>query len=270
MNHIEHISKYCNDDEILSILQKLGEYLDNLDENKIRIEHRRENKPSWKEAICEDYLIEYKKSIRPGPPWHQKIYDLLLDLETRNRHIEVVKLCADLGKRIGARKQALSSIYPPGGFLAWHHNADVPGRNLIFTWSKTGKGIFRYKRDVPGKASLNYDISDQVGWNVKSFDWFGHKVINHTGYTWHTAGTEDLRCTLAFVIHSNPMSDMLLEEDFNLHSWSNGCFISEDDSQNSSEWWKKNKEEITTMKVRPEIKDNIAIGPTGVKNPKSF
>jgi hypothetical protein len=61
------------------------------------------------------------------------------------------------------------------------------------------------------------------------------------------------------------MSNMLLEEDFNLHPWSNGCFISETDTQNKSEWWKETKEEITTMKLKSEIKKNIALGPAGVK-----
>jgi len=51
------------------------------------------------------------------------------------------------------------------------------------------------------------------------------------------AGTECLRSTFAFAIHSNQMSDTLLEEDFNLCFWSNGCIISEDDRQNKSEWW---------------------------------
>ena len=37
MNHTEHISKYCNDNEVLDILQKLGEYLYDLDEDKIRM-----------------------------------------------------------------------------------------------------------------------------------------------------------------------------------------------------------------------------------------
>jgi len=32
------------------------------------------------------------------------------------------------------------------------------------------------------------------------------------------AGTECLRSTLAFATYSNPMSDTLLEEDFNLYS----------------------------------------------------
>ena len=57
------------------------------------------------------------------------------------------------------------------------------------------------------------------------------------GHSWHTAGTECLRSTLAFATYSNPMSDTLLEEDFNLYSWSNGCIICDDDTQNESEWW---------------------------------
>ena len=57
-----------------------------------------------------------------------------------------------------------------------------------------------------------------MGWNVKSFDWLGHRETERIGHSWHTAGTECLRSTLAFPIHSNAMSDTLLEEDFNLYS----------------------------------------------------
>ena len=61
-----------------------------------------------------------------------------------------------------------------------------------------------------------------MGWNVKSFDWFGHRETERIGHSWHIACTECLRSNFAFVIHSNPMSNTLLEEDFNLYSWSMG------------------------------------------------
>ena len=61
MNHTEYISKYCNDNEILDILQKLGEYLYDLDEDKIRMESRRII--TWKEAVCDGYLMEYKNVL---------------------------------------------------------------------------------------------------------------------------------------------------------------------------------------------------------------
>ena len=41
MNHIENISKYCNDTEILDILEKLGDYLYNLDGDQIKLKNRR-------------------------------------------------------------------------------------------------------------------------------------------------------------------------------------------------------------------------------------
>ena len=181
MKHTEHISKYCNEEEILDTLERLGKYLYDLDEELIRLKDRRENSPTWKEAICDDYLNEYRKSIRPGPPWHQKIWDLILDLRTRERHKKIGELCANLGKRIGARKQALSAIYPPGGYVGWHTNADVPGRNLLFTWSQKGEGVLRYKNHTKG---FSFDIPDHKGWNVKSFDWFSHGQSEKEGYTW--------------------------------------------------------------------------------------
>ena len=63
------------------------------------------------------------------------------------------------------------------------------------------------------------------------------RETERVGHSWHTAGTECLRSTLAFAIHSYPMSDTLLEEEFNFYSWSNGGIMSEDDTQNKSEWW---------------------------------
>ena len=262
MKHTEHISKYCNEEEILDTLERLGKYLYDLDEELIRLKDRRENSPTWKEAICDDYLNEYRKSIRPGPPWHQKIWDLILDLRTRERHKKIGELCANLGKRIGARKQALSAIYPPGGYVGWHTNADVPGRNLLFTWSQKGEGVLRYKNHTKG---FSFDIPDHKGWNVKSFDWFSHGQSEKEGYTWHAAGSNCLRATLAFVIHNNPMSNEMLEDDFNLTSWSPGCFISDTDLKYETKWWADNKDNVYNYTLRDELIDELETSPSGVK-----
>ena len=37
MKHTEHISKYCNEEEILDTLERLGKYLYDLDEELIRL-----------------------------------------------------------------------------------------------------------------------------------------------------------------------------------------------------------------------------------------
>ena len=54
---------------------------------------------------------------------------------------------------------ALSQLYPPEGFIAWHNNANAVGYNLIFTWSETGEGWFKYL-DKYGNEIL---ITDKKG-----------------------------------------------------------------------------------------------------------
>ena len=142
MSHTERISDFCNDQGVLDILEEIGDYLDDIDLDSLKIREGRQNKPEWKACVSNNYLSTFRKTVRPGPPWHQKIADLLLDLNQRNRNKKIADLATNLGARITGKKQALSAIYPPGGYLGWHTNADVPGRNIIFTWSKTGEGLF--------------------------------------------------------------------------------------------------------------------------------
>ena len=262
MSHTERIANYCNDQGVLDILEEIGDYLDSIDLDSIKIREGRQNKPKWKACVSDNYLSTFRKTVRPGPPWHQNIADLLLDLNQRNRNKKIADLATSLGARITGKKQALSAIYPPGGYVGCHTNADVPGRNIIFTWSKTGEGLFRYKNYTKG---YNFDIPDYKGWNVKSFDWYSHGETDKEGYSWHCAGSECLRATLAFVIHSNPMSDEMLEDDFNLTPWSPGCFISEGDLQHKSEWWKNTKESIINYELDDDLINELDNSPSGVK-----
>ena len=52
-----------------------------------------------------------------------------------------------LASLVGARRSPLCQHYPPDGYVAWHHNANIPGRNIIFSWSETGAGISRIYGD---------------------------------------------------------------------------------------------------------------------------
>jgi hypothetical protein len=262
MKHTEHIANFCSDQGVLDILEEIGEYLDSIDLKGLKPREGRQNRIEWKTAVSDNYLSTFRKTVRPGPPWHQKIVDLLLDLNQRNRNTKMADLATSLGSRITGRKQALSAIYPPGGYLSWHHNADVPGRNIIFTWSKTGEGLFRYKNYTKG---YNFDIPDYKGWNVKSFDWFSHGESEKEGYSWHCAGTECLRATLAFVIHSNRMSDEMLEDDFNLTPWSPGCFIGDTDLKYESKWWENTKDSIINYELSDDLIDELDKSPSGVK-----
>jgi|SRR6056300_1097815 len=94
---------------------------------------------------------------------------------------------------LGIAQNALSQLYPPQGFISWHNNADAPGYNLIFTWSETGDGWFKYV-DEEGKVNTIYDTK---GWTLKA-GYFGTYDDNDVCY--HAAYTSCWRMTHSFVV----------------------------------------------------------------------
>ena len=60
---------------------------------------------------------------------------------------------------------ALSTLYPPDGFIGWHNNANAAAFNLIFTWSEKGDGWFKY---IEPTSKEVITISDVQGWQLKA------------------------------------------------------------------------------------------------------
>lgn len=96
---------------------------------------------------------------------------------------------------LGLQFSALSQLYPPRGFIDWHNNANATGYNLLFTWSETGDGCFKY---WDGKKVVV--MQDAVGWNVKA-GYFGDYADNRLVY--HCAHTNCWRITLSYVLGYN-------------------------------------------------------------------
>ena len=76
MKHTEHIANFCSDQGVLDILEEIGEYLDSIDLKNLKLREGRQNQIEWKTAVSDNYLSTFRKTVRPGPPWHQKIVDL--------------------------------------------------------------------------------------------------------------------------------------------------------------------------------------------------
>lgn len=94
---------------------------------------------------------------------------------------------------IGAQHAALTNYYPPGGFVGWHTNWDANAYQVLFTWSRTGDGYFRY---YDAKNDEIITIEDKPGWQARHF-YFGRKdEVNH--HCWHSAYTWSERITLAY------------------------------------------------------------------------
>jgi hypothetical protein len=105
------------------------------------------------------------------------------------------------------KTNALFTVYPPGGFISWHNNANAPAYNFIFTWSETGDGWFKYW-DMEKKEIVT--MQDVPGWQCKA----GYFGAEHLFY--HAASTNCTRMTVAFTLSRDETSlnwqDDIIEE----------------------------------------------------------
>lgn len=106
-------------------------------------------------------------------------------------------LDATLKEELGLSSSALSTLYPPNGFIGWHNNANASAYNLIFSWSENGDGWFRYIDPVSGEEIT---VQDEKGWNLKA----GHFGQYGSGdVVYHCARTNCYRMTLSYVLGHN-------------------------------------------------------------------
>ena len=116
---------------------------------------------------------------------------------------------------LGARTCALKMFYPAGGYIDWHTNWDVPGYNIIFTYSPTGKGYWRHI-DSAGATSVKPNpeklvhIDDVPGWHCK-MGYFGRKGETDR-VVWHAAHTFEPRITISYLIYERSLWESLREE----------------------------------------------------------
>lgn len=113
---------------------------------------------------------------------------------------------------LNTRLNALCYLYPPGGYISWHNNANCPGYNLIFTWSETGDGSFSY---WDTKEEKIVEIPDKKGWSCKGA-YFGSYRDDPDKLVYHSAKTNCWRYTVSFVYDWTEMStgihDEIMEE----------------------------------------------------------
>lgn len=124
---------------------------------------------------------------------HQSLQEALKRLDT------------DLLAWSGSRNNAVKMLYPKGGFMGWHHNANAPGYNILLSWSKEGTGYFRYQ-DPATKEIIT--MHDTPGWTCK-VGYYGSWEEKDKIY-WHCASAEhEERFTLGYIIpHEGMWNDM--------------------------------------------------------------
>ncbi len=100
------------------------------------------------------------------------------------------------------KRNALFSVYPPGGYISWHNNANASAYNFIFTWSETGDGHWQHW-DM--QEQRHVVIPDVKGWQCKA-GYFGSYTDGMDRVVYHAAKTNCLRMTVAFVLDRSELS----------------------------------------------------------------
>lgn len=95
---------------------------------------------------------------------------------------------------LSAKKNTLVTLYPPGGWISWHNNANAAGYNVIFSWSENGDGWFDYW-DLKKKERVR--VQDVPGWQCK-MGYFG-AYHQPDKLCYHAASTDCLRISVAYV-----------------------------------------------------------------------
>ena len=118
---------------------------------------------------------------------------------TVNEELQV-KLCT--------RHNAVCVLYPPKGFISWHNNANAAAYNLIFTWSETGDGYFKY---VDGYTGDEIIVPDKKGWQCKA-GYFGAYDEEPEKLVYHSASTDCWRITVSYIFNRKEISFGLQED----------------------------------------------------------
>lgn len=125
----------------------------------------------------------------------------------KEKTAELAFMNQDLIEWLGVRHNALTAIYPSGGYISWHNNANASAYNLIFTWSESGNGQFNYVDPETKEVVVMRDVE---GWQCKAA-YFGHYEEPERLF-YHSAKTDCWRVTVSFTFDTSELSAVLRED----------------------------------------------------------
>lgn len=162
-----------------------------------------------------EYLSHMQGKKVTGYPEQTYGFDLMFERGNQNIINDnpplkkaLVKLDKDLLAWSGSRNNAVKMVYPKGGFMGWHHNANAPGYNILISWSKDGTGFFKYQDPITKEIIT---INDSPGWTCK-VGYYGALHEKDKIY-WHCAGAPfEERFTLGYIIPHQGMWESMIED----------------------------------------------------------
>lgn len=195
-----------NSPALKSILNSFTTALLNVSRDKFAYEKPKDPLFTADYATGSEYLHHMQNKKVDGFP--EKTYGVdLMRYTTPFESLQkaVGTLDKDLLAWSGSRNNAVKMVYPVGGYMGWHNNANAPGYNLILSWSQNGLGYFRYQ-DPLTKDLVT--MQDKPGWTCK-VGYFGSFAEKEKVF-WHSASAKhEERVTIAYIIpHEGLWEDM--------------------------------------------------------------
>lgn len=176
------------------------------------------DKNDREEWVGEKYLEQIKNmgNAHDGYPVQIKCFDLQSKstLNHPSHNFELANRWDELNQKlqiaIGTKQNVLCAVYPPGGYISWHNNANAPSYNIILTWSENGDGWWKHVDPYTGEIVT---VPDVPGWQAKGF-YFGSYEDGSENIVYHAASTDCWRMTIAYIfdMHHKEFWEEALEE----------------------------------------------------------
>ena len=157
-------------------------------------------------ACGEEYLLHMQSKKVDGYPEKTHGVDLMrFTTPYQSVRDALKKLDTELLAWSGSRNNAVKMLYPKGGYMGWHHNANAAGYNILLSWSEKGLGFFRYQNPITKEIIT---MRDTPGWTCKVGYYGGFNEPDKI--YWHCASAEhEERFTLGYIIpHQGLWNDM--------------------------------------------------------------
>ena len=194
--------------ELRHSLDEIGEWFNTFDlENNIKIFGEEDTN----EYYTEDYFLQLQLNDEDHDCFGATI-SYGVDLNANNMisaevKSHVTRIDELLKPVLSAPHCPVKMYYPKNGFMHWHNNHNAPGYNILLTYTKEGKGFFRY-RDPQTKTTVT--MHDSPGWTAK-VGYYGSNEEPDKVY-WHCARAYEPRLTLGYIIPHEEMWEMMCED----------------------------------------------------------
>lgn len=202
----------------LGILTTYSDYIMNNAELLEEL-HDVNNIMEYDQAKEREFTDEFLEELLDDPKSHNGFPGLLKGFELDayfgkyrfNQHEKdmIDDILFKMTRELGAHRNALCAYYPPDGGITWHNNFNAPGYNILFTYSRTGEGCFKYYDTETEEVVVMPDVGGV--WTAKAGYYGGFEEDPKT-WVWHMAETQCDRLTFAYVIPDKTLWEMMIEE----------------------------------------------------------